>query len=462
MRPMKNKYKFMIVALLFAVFTSNNFAQWTSTAVGDGFLDVKFLNEDLGWGVGGSGGIWKTTDGGINWSQQTSGTTTKLVSLDIISTSIVIVVGDTGLILKTNDGGSTWATKSSGTVSTLRSVHFINSTKGFAAGFNGTILKSTDAGDTWTDSSWPVDIRFEGIFFTNSDVGWIAGRAISLKTTDGGDNWEEVTIKSNVYFFYIFFSDLNNGWAVGADQNNSPNNGILLRTTDGGNSWSTEHNLVGSSRIRDVHFVDNSLGWLVGDNGQIFKSTDGGDNWTEEIAESDTVLNAVHFYNEYLGWAAGAISNDGIIRIYDNSPEFTPPNPATNLTAEANDEYSINLTWQDNSNNEDGFIVERRIGTEGSFEAIDTVGVNIETYTNINLNPNTEYCYRIIVYNTTGANSDWAVVCATTDQLSSPQPATNLTAAAFGDSLISLTWLDNSDNEDEFIIRRKLGTGGGF
>ena len=55
----------------------------------------------------------------------------------------------------------------------------------------------------------------------------------------------------------------------------------------------------------------------------------------------------------------------------------------------------LQLAWTDNSNNEDGFKIERKLGTMGTFSQIATVGVNVTSYTDTNLTDGATYCYRL-------------------------------------------------------------------
>ena len=62
----------------------------------------------------------------------------------------------------------------------------------------------------------------------------------------------------------------------------------------------------------------------------------------------------------------------------------------------------INISWTDNSNNEDGFKIERKTTSSGTYSEIAQVGPNIATYNNTGLAGGTQYCYRIRSYNTAG------------------------------------------------------------
>jgi Divergent InlB B-repeat domain/Fibronectin type III domain len=74
----------------------------------------------------------------------------------------------------------------------------------------------------------------------------------------------------------------------------------------------------------------------------------------------------------------------------------------------------LTLSWSDNSTNEDGFRIERRTGTTGTYVEIVALGVNAASYTDVNLANGTTYCYRVRAYNVAGASGYSNEQCATT------------------------------------------------
>ena len=81
----------------------------------------------------------------------------------------------------------------------------------------------------------------------------------------------------------------------------------------------------------------------------------------------------------------------------------TTPAAPSGLAATAVSNSQINLSWTDNSSNEDGFRIERCQGNNcTSFAEIATVGAGVRTYNNTGLSRNTTYRYRVRAYNTTG------------------------------------------------------------
>jgi hypothetical protein len=73
----------------------------------------------------------------------------------------------------------------------------------------------------------------------------------------------------------------------------------------------------------------------------------------------------------------------------------------SDLTAAPVSSTQIDLTWTDNSTNETGFRIERKIAG-GSWTQIATVGANVTSYHNTGLIAATNYYYRVRSYNSLG------------------------------------------------------------
>ncbi len=78
------------------------------------------------------------------------------------------------------------------------------------------------------------------------------------------------------------------------------------------------------------------------------------------------------------------------------------PFPPGNLSAATESDTQINISWTDNSDNEDGFKIERKTGTVGTYTQLATVGANVTGYVVTDLSANTEYYFRIRAYNSAG------------------------------------------------------------
>jgi len=118
----------------------------------------------------------------------------------------------------------------------------------------------------------------------------------------------------------------------------------------------------------------------------------------------------------YRVYAVGVGGNSGYSNVVAATTPALPPPPSapTNLTATAASASQINLSWQDNSSDESGFVVERCVGTAcTSFARLTTVSANITTYIDAGLTSNTTYRYRVSAFNNWGSSS-FAVAQATT------------------------------------------------
>ncbi|MCS7202049.1 MAG: fibronectin type III domain-containing protein [Dictyoglomus sp.] len=134
-------------------------------------------------------------------------------------------------------------------------------------------------------------------------------------------------------------------------------------------------------------------------------------------------------------------------------PTVLPPVAPSNLVATALSATEVNLEWKDNSNNEEGFKIERKKEGEDWIE-IKIVSANVTSYIDTGLTPKTKYFYRIKAFNSAGSSAYSNEAEVTT--LPPPLPApSNLVAKALTGTEVKLEWKDNSDNEEGFKIERK-------
>jgi hypothetical protein len=82
------------------------------------------------------------------------------------------------------------------------------------------------------------------------------------------------------------------------------------------------------------------------------------------------------------------------------------------VSATALSSSAIRLSWQDNSNNESGFRIDRWNGTQ--WVVLGYAGANATSYTDSGLQPNTTYYYYVGSYNSAGVSWASNYVYATT------------------------------------------------
>ena len=115
--------------------------------------------------------------------------------------------------------------------------------------------------------------------------------------------------------------------------------------------------------------------------------------------------------------------NDQSGYFFDNSgfwdfcliaPPPEPPVAPSSLTATAISSGEIDLNWQDNSTNEDGFGLERSTNSDFAAITLITLGAGVQQYSDTGLNPLATYFYRIRAYSSAGYSGYSNIATATT------------------------------------------------
>lgn len=139
-----------------------------------------------------------------------------------------------------------------------------------------------------------------------------------------------------------------------------------------------------------------------------------------------------------------------------------PPRAPSTFRARALSETTVRLTWTDQSGNEDGFnVYERYIGDESEHLVAELVA-DVDTlllYERIPAIERIEYTIESI--NEAGA-SPFRPIAITATTEAPPLPPVDLTADILQDSLISLTWTDQSLIEQRFEIEVSLNNPLGY
>lgn len=130
-----------------------------------------------------------------------------------------------------------------------------------------------------------------------------------------------------------------------------------------------------------------------------------------------------------------------------------PPRPES-LAVTLRATNAITLTWDDHSMNEDGFKIERTV--DGSTWQTETVTADVTTYSDTGLACGTAYTYRVRAYNAAANSAHTNLVDTSTlaCPLTAPDAPSDLSVTLATTTTLSLTWTDNSGNEDGFILER--------
>lgn len=276
------------------------------TASGKVFKDISFANSQVGYIVTELGAVYKTTNGGNNWtSVMNLGFPYYWYGVHALTTDTVVISGfnnqgniKSGVVRWSYNGGATWSGDINlyipNGVGWLSRVHFFNRNKGIvSAEFSGGMHYTTNGGKDSTGWTY-VQV--------NSDLGWFAGNIDAdasgnifttgihfAHSTDFGINWTSGAPADNVFDGGVDFVDNNLLLGLTGGGSISPTvTGWLHRTTDGGLTWSARLNNF-PYPIRSVKYFSDTLMFAVGgsinqDLGGIYSSTNAGLNWNLDVS----------------------------------------------------------------------------------------------------------------------------------------------------------------------------------
>ena len=298
-----------------------------------------------------AGGLWKSVDGGSNWTTNTDNLPVIGVSHIAIdpndSQIMYIVTGDADAtdtysigILKSIDGGTSWNTTGlSYTVDQEKTVNKViinpNFTDSLYAVTNSNIMISTDAGSSW-QSAGPLgrwrDIEFKP---NNSNILYAAkqsgGSSTIYRTNDGGTNWNQIVngLTGSRYRPLIAVTPANPEviYALFSESDYSFHG--LYKSVDSGDNWTQQSN------------SPNIFGWNTDGTGT------GGQAWYDMSLgvapnnENLVYVGGINIWksdNSGMDWDIDASSGNGsnysYMHVDQHAFEF---NPHTNIAYAGND-----------------------------------------------------------------------------------------------------------------------------
>lgn len=131
-----------------------------------------------------------------------------------------------------------------------------------------------------------------------------------------------------------------------------------------------------------------------------------------------------------------------------------PPPVPTGLAATPVSISQINLSWMDSGATELGYRIQQSADGVNNWGELAQTAANVTTYSHTNLVDNTTYFYRVIAFNDSGSSAPSNTASATTPL----EPPASLAAVAASQTLVNLTWTDNTNNEVGFRVERCLGS----
>jgi photosystem II stability/assembly factor-like uncharacterized protein len=209
------------------------------------------------------GGVFKSADGGINWTRlNTPGGSdwltdlTSSLAIDPQNPSVVYV-GNMYGVIKTTDGGASW--------------RWVNS--GFPISPNFILPNQNVAVTTLA-----IDPRNPGTVYAGAFQYSATGSGV-FKTTNGGASWTAVNSGLTGFNYAEILSiDSQNPSTIYA-RAVYESGSLLYKTTTGGGSWTVLNSGLPNHVTALAIDPQNSSTLYAGTGSGVFRSTDGGTNW---------------------------------------------------------------------------------------------------------------------------------------------------------------------------------------
>lgn len=276
-----------------------------------GLESVTFLDPNLGFAVGASGTILRTTDGGTTWARQVSPEKADLQKVAFADGLTGWIAGPDTLLLHTTNGGESWlplhlASYESGT--SLVAIA-LSGTDGLWALANRQpyLLHTQDGGATWQEQSLPPHGRLTALAGVDRDHAWIAADSALLRTTNGGATWYRLRAEPDLIARGFFdlqglaFVDPQNGWVL-------TSRALIAHTSDGGETWQVQHPAVDAVKnANGLAFADAQNGWALINGDTVMHTTDGGATWAAQrlAPAAGRAIAAVPELGAVNAWIAG-------------------------------------------------------------------------------------------------------------------------------------------------------------
>lgn len=294
---------------------------------------ISVVDANIAWIAGGapnSPSIFRTSDGGVTWSQiTTNGTLNELYCIWAVSSTSAIVgegsINSFARLYKFSSSGNKWnvVLETGMNDGGFNNLVFSRDNPQLGGSLADEIYITTNGGNNWVlkttgvvgvssaqNSLMMVDQNFFGFGLKN-------GAARVRMTSDGGVTWStrNINLSGTYTSGFTFRSDKQIG--ISSTSLSMP---VIARTTDGGNTWNTVNIGTGLSGNTIIKWVPGTnVVYILGSNGAVKRSTDNGLNWVSIETAGITGLSHFDFNkinNIICGYAVS--SNGSVIKLADS------------------------------------------------------------------------------------------------------------------------------------------------
>ena len=309
------------------------------------------------------------------------------------------------------------------------------------SGLAATIVSTSQVNLTWSDVSGEESYSVErktGAAGTWSEIGTV---------TTSGTNYADTPLAlGNQYFYRVIARNGSQSSAPSAEVSAAliipatPTNLAALKLSS--SSIRVSWDDVG---FETTYYLERKTG-SAGAWSQIATfSTD-----TTSVTNAGLAPNTQYFYRLRAGNAIGtsaysAAANATTDPVLPTTPSF--------ISAIATGPFAVTLTWSDAAY-EDGYVIERRLGTNGLWGFLTNVLANVAGFVDSSVTPVTTYEYRLYATNILGSSGYSNTNSTTTPSIPPPAVPTGLVAKPLSSSSVLITWND-VNYETGFRLERR-------
>ncbi|MBW6514014.1 MAG: T9SS type A sorting domain-containing protein [Candidatus Syntrophosphaera sp.] len=261
-----------------SVMTSvNNGQTWTPWGPGgDGWGMYISPADSLFSLIAHAGGVYRTTDGGANWTLATSGTYRSIAEYN----GVFYASSNAGGIMKSNDQGQTWQPVSP---QVPQSTWQCGTGTGAGAllGHWGGIFRATGYDEPVVASHTGLNLALvHGLaYYSDTNELWGGTEGSGLyRSTDNGDTWDQMVNGLGNWMVYELAPTNHQFYQSGRMLAGTLDGAYT--SLDGGNTWTYVYYQGTQVSACEVHPTDPDKFWLGTAIGEIRYTEDGGQNWT--------------------------------------------------------------------------------------------------------------------------------------------------------------------------------------
>jgi len=252
-------------------------------------------------------GVFRSLDGGQTWKVSNTGMGNRIVGRLIIdpTNSAVLLAGTNGGIYRSTNYGVNWSRVQTGNMKELV-FDAVNPNYVYAANYSSTkFYRSTDNGQNWTQitSGLPSGKSRMAIAVTPDDSNYVYAIVTNSRTfeglylsTDRGLNFTQMSNTPNIMDYSATGSGTSGQAWYDLDIAADPTDrdiiyvgGVnIFKSTDKGKTWKINAHWVGSGGAPAIHadqhvleYQPNTDHLYVGNDGGIYFTTNGGSSWTD-------------------------------------------------------------------------------------------------------------------------------------------------------------------------------------